>query len=103
MAQIASVTDVRSPRTLGKDTVKRTFQRDREQKVQETKPSEKKEVVAKDATAEVLARRWPALSVYDQRDPSSYDDAKLRAYGMFPERPQPKSATSVGSARDGNT
>ena len=57
MAQTASVEDVRSPRTLARDTVPRTFQRDREKKVQEAKPSETKDVRAKDATEEVLARR----------------------------------------------
>ena len=95
MARKASVQDVRSPRTLARDTAPRTFQREKE-KVPEARPTETKDVRVKDGT---LERRWPGL-----KDPRTFDmdphlmaDAALRAAGQY--WPQSQGATSAGSAR----
>ncbi len=95
MAQKASVQDVRSPRTLAKDTAPRTFQREKE-KVPEARPTETKDVRVKDGT---LERKWPGL-----KDPRTFDmdphlmaDAALRAAGQY--WPPSQGATSAGSAR----
>ncbi len=94
MARKASVQDVRSPRTLTRDTAPRTFQRDKEKKVQAARPSETKDVRAKDGTQE---KNWPGIKDPRTFDPSSYADAALRAAGQ--SWPQSKGATSAGSAR----
>jgi len=85
--------DIRSPRTIAKDTAPKTFQRE---KVPKARPTETKDVRVKDGT---LARRWPGL-----RDPRTFNmdpyvvaDAALRAAGQH--WPESQSATSAGSAR----